>query len=142
MKIGSLLVEALVAILIVSLAIGISMVSSYNLLKKTYENRVILNMSELLINKCEELITLNQSQIFEKSETITYKGQQYTVSIKKLIKNLAPNFKYFTYNKSTNTYTNVSKPQDITVNSVTILVVRITDSKGKYIETQVVPQQW
>ncbi|MGB9613943.1 MAG: hypothetical protein ACP5KD_04840 [Fervidobacterium sp.] len=142
MKPGSLLVEALIAILITSLAIGVSMVSSYNLLKKVYENRIILNMLELLINKCEEISTLNQTQIFENTQSITYKGQQYTISVKKVSTDLSSNFKYFNYNQSSNTYTSVSKPPNIKTNPVTVVVIRVTDSKGRYLETQVVPQQW
>ncbi|HOJ94389.1 MAG TPA: hypothetical protein PK390_04055 [Fervidobacterium nodosum] len=140
---GSLLVEALIAILIIGMAIGISLVSSYNILKKAYENRIILNMSELLLNKCEEIVTLNQSQIFEGTTSINYKGQEYKITIGKNVVTLTDiNYRYFNYNPNTNQYTPTQKDPQIVNSPIIVVTVKITDSKGRYVETKVVPQQW
>lgn len=139
-KKGSLLVEALIAILIVSMAIGIGLLSSYNLLRKASENRIILNMSEILLNECEQVLSLNQSQIYYGTKTISYGGENYTVTITREVKSLSSKFKFYRFNGTS--YTEVSKPTPLVINNVVFVRVRVTDSKGRYVETKVVPQQW
>lgn len=137
-KRGSLLVEGLIAILIVSMAIGIGLVSSYNLLRKSYENRVILNMSEILLNECEQILSLKQSQIYNSTKTVSYSGENYTVTITREVKK--PEFKF--YRLENNVYVQKDKPPVIVINEIVFVKVRVTDSKGRYVETKVVPQQW
>lgn len=137
---GSLLVEALIAILIVSMAIGIGLVSSYNLLRKASENRIILNMSEILLNECEQILSLNQSQIYDGTKTVSYGGENYTVTITREVKSLSSKFKFYQFNGIN--YAEVSKPTPLVINNVVFVIVRVTDSKGRYVETKVVPQQW
>lgn len=137
---GSLLVEALIAILIVSMAIGIGLVSSYNLLRKASENRIILNMSEILLNECEQILSLNQSQIYDGTKTVSYGGENYTVTITREVKSLSSKFKFYRFNGTS--YAEVSKPTPLVINNVVFVRVRVTDSKGRYVETKVVPQQW
>ncbi len=139
-KKGSLFVEALIAILIVSMAIGIGLVSSYNLLRKASENRIILNMSEILLNECEQILSLNQSQIYNGTKTVSYSGENYTVTITREVKSLSSKFKFYRFNGTS--YTEVSKPKPLVINNIVFIIVRVTDSKGRYVETKVVPQQW
>lgn len=142
LKKGSLLVEALVAILIISMAIGISMVSSYNLIRKAYENRMLLDMVQVLLNQCEEMLATNISMIFDTTKTVSYGSNQYTVNISKQTINISPNFKFYRHVQNTNTYTPISKPSEVIIQNITAVKIRITDIKGRYVETFVVPQQW
>lgn len=139
-KKGSLLVEALVSLLILSISIGISLVSAYNLLRKANENRWILNISDILLSECEQILSLNQSQITAGTKTVSINGQNYTISVTKFTKSINSKFQFYRYNGST--YTQISKPAPIVINSIVVVRVRVTDSKGNYAETEVVPRQW
>lgn len=139
-KKGSLLVEALIAILIVSMAIGIGLLSSYNLLRKASENRIILNMSEILLNECEQILSMNQSQIYDETKTVSYRSETYTVTITREVQNLSSKFKFYRFTGTG--YTAISKPTPLVINNIVFIKVRVRDSKGRYVETKVVPQQW
>lgn len=137
---GALLVEALISIMIVSMAIGISLVSSYNLIRKAYENSMILTMSEILLNECEQLLSLKQSQIYDGTKIVSYSGKNYTVSVSKETRRISQNFKFYYYRN--NSYLPVAKPGPIVINNIVVIRVRVTDQAGRYMETEIIPQQW
>ncbi len=78
---GSLLVDALVGILIISLSIGIAYVPSYFLLRRSQENWVKMELAELILNKCEELVYKNASSITSSTTQENYKGKTYKLTI-------------------------------------------------------------
>ncbi|MFN6992198.1 MAG: hypothetical protein ACK4MM_05705, partial [Fervidobacterium sp.] len=125
LKKGSLLIEALVAILIISMAVGISMVSSYNLTRKVYENKMVLDMVQVLLNQCEEVLATNSSKIFDTTKTVSYGSNQYTVNISKIV-NISPKFKFYRHVQNTNTYTLISKPSDVVIQNITIVKIKVT----------------
>ncbi|SDH48422.1 hypothetical protein SAMN04488510_11642 [Fervidobacterium changbaicum] len=133
---GSLLVEALVAMIIITFSIGIAMVSSFNLLQKSYENQALVELGDILLNECEKIITQNQSQISDSSKQIEYHGKKFTVTITRKTVNYRGKF------------IQTSEPADTTplnmssLANTVVVIVRVTDSKGRYIETRVVPKQW
>jgi Tfp pilus assembly protein PilV len=131
---GSLLVEALVALIIIMFSVGIAMVSSYNLLRKSYENQALVELSDILLNECEKMLTMNVSQIIEKTEKITYHGKQFTLQVRKSTTNYSSKFSMS------------PDGEPVTLNlsglsNINVVVVRVTDSKGRYVETKVVPKQ-
>ncbi|AMW32880.1 MULTISPECIES: hypothetical protein [Fervidobacterium] len=136
MRKGSLLVEALVAMIIITFSIGIAMVSSFNLLQKSYENQALVELGDILLNECEKIITQNQSQISDSSKQIEYHGKKFTVTITRKTVNYRGKF------------IQTSEPADTTplnmssLANTVVVIVRVTDSKGRYIETRVVPKQW
>ncbi|MBB6062291.1 hypothetical protein HNP65_000713 [Thermosipho japonicus] len=130
MKKGSLLVEALVTLIIIVFAFGVAFVPSWSLLRKTKENSELISLEELLLNKCEELTYLNVSSIVPQENYEEYNGVKYKVSISK--KNI----------ESSDIFTLTSDSTFITFPEITIVTVRVETEDGKYIETQVVPQQW
>ncbi|OOC43522.1 hypothetical protein [Thermosipho sp. 1074] len=127
MKKGSLLVEALVTLIIITFAFGIAFLPSWNLLKKTKENSELIKMSEILLNKCEEYTYFSVSNIVAGTFTEEYNGEVYKITILK--KHLESNF---------NVYSNYS---EIIYPIITVVTIRV-EKDGKYIEAQVVPQQW
>lgn len=134
MRKGSLLVEALVALIIIMFSVGIATVSSYNLLRKSYENQALVELSDVLLNECEKLLTMNIFQIYDRTEEITYHGKKFTLRITKKTENFSNNF--------------ILSPdgEAVTVNTsglsgIGVVVVRVSDSKGRYVETRVVPKQ-
>lgn len=90
------------------MAIGIGLVSSYNLLRKASENRIILNMSEILLNECEQILSMNQSQIYDGTKTVSYGEETYTVTITREVQNLSSKFKFYRFTGTG--YTAISKP--------------------------------
>ncbi|WP_448376931.1 hypothetical protein [Fervidobacterium sp.] len=134
MRKGSLLVEALVALIIIMFSVGIAMVSSYNLLRKSYENQALVELSDVLLNECEKILTMNILQIYDKTVEITYHGKKFTLRITKKTENFSNNF--------------ILSPdgEAVTLNTsglsnIGVVIVRVSDSKGRYVETRVVPKQ-
>ncbi|AFG35313.1 hypothetical protein Ferpe_1225 [Fervidobacterium pennivorans DSM 9078] len=134
MRKGSLLVEALIALVIIMFSVGIAMVSSYNLLKKSYENQALVELSDVLLNECEKILTMNVLQIASGTRKVIYHGKEFTVNVTKTIANYSSKF------------TMSPDGEPVTLNfsglsNIVVVVVRVTDSKGRYVETKVVPKQ-
>jgi len=133
-KRGSVLVEALIALIIIMFSVGIAMVSSYNLLKKSYENQALVELSDVLLNECEKILTMNVFQITSGTRKVIYHGKEFTVSLTKTSANYS------------NKFTMSPDGEPVTLNfsglsNIVVVVVRVTDSKGRYVETKVVPKQ-
>ncbi|SHH28987.1 hypothetical protein [Thermosipho atlanticus] len=129
MKKGSFIVETLVALLIIAMAVGIAIVSTGNLLKKSLENRHLIELSNILLNETETLTFMDVSLIPTGTSKITYNDREYTIEITKEIENLEDMI-YM-----------VSNNQNIIFSDIVVVKVRVTAPDGKYIETRVVPQQ-
>ena len=130
MKKGSLMIEALVALVIIILAAGMAFVPSWTLLKKAKENESMIELSEIALNKCEELIYKNVSSIVEEATNVYYNGKIYNISIKKV------------NNINKNNFVVKSSYDELIFKNYTSVIIKVSTNDGKYIETQVVPQQW
>lgn len=130
MKKGALFIEALITLVIIIFAFGIAFVPSWNLMKKTKENEELLNLKEILLNKCEEYTYLNASSIPPQITKELYKGKEYTIKISKETIS------------SKDLYTVTSNSTYIIYPDIVVLTIRVISESGKYIEAQVVPQQW
>lgn len=130
MKKGSLMIEALVALVIIILAAGMAFVPSWTLLKKAKENESMIELSEIALNKCEELIYKNVSSIVEEATNVYYNGKIYSISIKKV------------NNINKNNFVVKSSYDELIFKNYTSVIIKVSTNDGKYIETQVVPQQW
>lgn len=130
MKKGSLMIEALVALVIIILAAGMAFVPSGTLLKKAKENESMIELSEIALNKCEELIYKNVSSIVEEATNVYYNGKIYSISIKKV------------NNINKNNFVVKSSYDELIFKNYTSVIIKVSTNDGKYIETQVVPQQW
>lgn len=128
---GSLIVEALISLVIIAMAVGIGMLPTFYILKKTEENAALIDLSEVLLNECEEKVFSNVSNIAEENKEIIYKGRKYRIVVTKT--NVEEGGKY-----------RIEKHSDkLFINDVTFVTVRVVEEKsGRYIEAQVVPQQW
>ncbi|ABR30757.1 hypothetical protein SU69_04575 [Thermosipho melanesiensis] len=129
MKKGSLLVEVLITLTIIVFAFSIAFVPSWNLVKKTKENSQLIKMSEILLNKCEEYSYQNVSSIIPGTFNEYYDGENYKIVISKNSTKTQENFNVY------------SGYDEIIYPVITIVSVRV-EKDGKYIEAQVVPQQW
>lgn len=97
-------------------------------------------MSEILLNECEQLLSLKQSQIYDGTRIVSYNGKNYTISVTKETRRISQNFKFYYYRN--NSYSPVAKPGPIVINNIVVLRVRVTDRTGRYVETEIIPQQW
>ncbi|QTA37290.1 hypothetical protein JYK00_05980 [Thermosipho ferrireducens] len=131
MKSGSLLVEALIAILIISFSFGIAFLPSYFLLKKSKEDSILLNFTDLLLNKAEEIMTYNVSDLPASStEVVFYNDQNYILSYQKIV------------DTNYDLYTNGLPNSAIPKSTITRILITIRSEDGKYkIETEVIPEQ-
>lgn len=130
MRKGSLIIESLVALLIIAMSVGIAYVPTGNLLKKSLENRYLIELSNILLNEAETLTYMNASSISSETFKKIYNNREYTIQIIKKTENLKDKI------------TMVSNEKGIIFSDIIVVTVRVVAPDGKYIETQVVPQQW
>ncbi|MDK2886705.1 MAG: hypothetical protein PWP54_1268 [Thermosipho sp. (in: thermotogales)] len=129
MRKGSLIIESLVALLIIAMSVGIAYVPTGNLLKKSLENRYLIELSNILLNEAETLTYMNASSISSETFKKIYNNREYTIQIIKKTENLKDKI------------TMVSNEKGIIFSDIIVVTVRVVAPDGKYIETQVVPQQ-
>ncbi|MBO8161233.1 MAG: hypothetical protein H0Z24_06310 [Thermosipho sp. (in: Bacteria)] len=130
MKKGALFVESLVALLIIAMSIGIAYVPTWKLLKKSLENRYLIELSDILLNEAETLTYKDASTISSGTFKKTYNNKEYTIQITKKTESLKDKI------------TMVSTKPGIIFSDIVVITIRVIAPDGKYIETQVVPQQW
>lgn len=130
MRRGFTLVEVLVALLILSFAIGISLLSLSRLLAIVGRNSRLLDLSEVLVNKCEEFLNLSVSRITEGATTIDYKGRTYTLIVTKEV--FLPRAHFFPP---------TTGARNVVVNNVTKVILTVRDHENNSISAEIVPRQ-
>ncbi len=134
---GSLLVDAMIAMIIISMALVVAYVPSFFLLKKTAENQLKMDLMELLLNKSEEYVFKNASSIPLTPQTFyeNYKGKTYKLTIEATTVRHEFNIEGLQGNEySEYLVTNLE------VRFVTIMVS--TQDGKAFVRATVVPQQW
>ncbi|HPT59614.1 MAG TPA: hypothetical protein PLD16_07265 [Fervidobacterium sp.] len=129
-KHGSLLAEALVALLIISFAMSIALVSSWNLMKISQESQAKMDLSELLFNTCEEIVHKELSSIQFGQENKEYKGETYSISVTKNPENIGQKF------------SPSSNSANLVAATITSVTIRVQAKNGNFVEAVVIPIQW
>ncbi|ODN30480.1 type II secretion system protein [Fervidobacterium thailandense] len=133
MKRGITLVEALISILIISMAIGIATLSVSRLMSAVYGNSKLVELSEILFNTCEELVYQDVSRIQEGSREIVYNGKKYVIRVRKEV--LTPQY-VFKRGDSI-----VAKPPELRTEPVTKVIVTVLDDQNRFVTAEIIPKQ-
>lgn len=144
LKSGFSLVEVLVALVVISLAVGVVFLSVVNLLGRSNQAAMLINLAEVLMNQAELYLNMDISSIDDVTYTTQYATRTYRVTVTVNDENLASVFQLFRNvgTSSSPQYQPVAWPQHITRSGFRSVTIRVTDDMGRYIETKVFPKQW
>ncbi|GEM_PF-1512657 len=142
LKKGSFLVEALTALIVITFAVGIAFVSAANLMRNSNQNAMLITLAEVLFNEAEIYLSANPDTLASRTYTKTYNGNTYTINFT-LRNEYYVNTNFSIYRRVSLVPINYQRypvNQILPLSHITfpVAVIRVTDSKGRYIETEIV----